>query len=196
MRSFVMIIAIGLCSFFTSNALAGDKESGDLKIGTSAPIFFMATYNPVASGTKRVFLDKLVGEKAQSKNKLLLLSFFEIDCKPCKKELPFWQKLHNKYKDQGLAVVVVNCDHVKEKISQAKSYVEKSGFTFPVLKDRFQALQRRYHIRSFPTTFFIDSKGKISNVRVGYNEQKRPFPLEKLQKLLGVRNESMDAPSP
>lgn len=197
MRSLVLTIAMGLCScVFVSTAMAGDKESGDLKIGTPAPNFFMATYNPVASGTKRVFLDKLVGEKAEGKNKLLLLSFFEIDCKPCKKELPFLQKLYSKYKDQGLAVVVVNCDHVNEKIARAKSYVEKSGFTFPVLKDRFQALQRRYHIRSFPTMFFIDSTGKISKVRVGYNEQKKPFPLEKLQKLLGVKNESMDAPSP
>ncbi len=193
MKSFVMIVALGFSILFAPSLSAGDLQ--DLEVGSDAPNFFMGTYNPELSGMKRVFLDKLVGPKATDKKKLLLLSFFEIDCKPCKKELPFLQKLYSKYKDSGLAVVVVNCDHEKEKISQAIEYIKKSGYTFPVLKDRFQALQRRYHIRSFPTMFFIDSQGKVLDVRVGYNEEKRPFPLEKLQKLLGLGTQPSSIPS-
>ncbi len=196
MKFITVFVTLGLLCLFMPVVHAGQQESQELQLGTAAPIFFMGTYNPVASGMKRVFLDKLVGDNVKNSKKLVLLSFFEIDCKPCKKELPFLQKLYDKYKDKGLAVVVVNCDHNKEKIQQAKDFIKKSGFTFPVLKDRFQALQRRYHIRSFPTMFFIDAQGKIANVRIGYNEEKRPFPMEKLHKLLGIKSGPADSPSP
>jgi thiol-disulfide isomerase/thioredoxin len=168
-----------------TSAAEAPKTSG-LKPGSVAPNFFINTYNPEKCGKKRIFLDKLVGHKASPEKKIVLLSFFNIDCKPCRKELPFLQKLHDRYQSSGLSVVVVNCDNKKEKIAQVMDYINESGFTFPVLKDRFQALQRRYAIASFPTMYFLDKKGVITNVRVGYNEENMPFPLEKLQKSLGV----------
>lgn len=172
---------------------AGHARAGQPEVGHKAPFFFMSTYNPEASGTKRVFLDRLVGPEAEKSRKVLLLSFFNIDCKPCRKELPFLQKLYDRYADQGLGVLAVNCDHRKEKIEEVKSYVKKERFSFPVLKDRFQALQRRYGVGSFPTMFFIDDQATITKVRVGYNEEKMPFPLAELQRILGVPRETIDA---
>jgi thiol-disulfide isomerase/thioredoxin len=169
------------------------EEAAGLKPGTAAPVFFMDTYNPEASGTRRVFLDKLVGPATQSPRKLVLLSFFNIDCKPCRKELPFLQRLHARYADAGLAVVVVNCDGKPEKIEELLAYLKASAFTFPVLKDRFQALQRRYAVSSFPTMYFLDGQGLVQEVRVGYNEDKNPFPLATLQQRLGVPVEALPA---
>ncbi len=174
-----------------ATAAAGEKKP--LAVGTKAPNFFIPTYNPKASGKKRVYLDKLVGDKAVEKKKLLLVSFFNIDCKPCRKELPFLQKLHTRYAKDGLGVVVVNCDFKKDKIDQVIKYVQEQGFTYPVLKDRFQALQRRYSIGSFPTMYILDSQGVIVDVRVGYNEEKKPFPLADVQKRLGVKVEPLGA---
>ena len=172
-----------------SAAMAADYGS---KVGERAQNFFLQTYNPEKSGTKKVFLDKLVGSKVKEPKKVLLLSFFNIDCKPCRKELPFLDKLYKRYKDQGLQVVVINCDSKKDKIAQVIKYVvEEEAFSFPVLKDRFQALQRRYRIGSFPTTFIIDAEGLIVDVRVGYNEESKPFPLAELQKRLGVKEEPL-----
>lgn len=177
-----------------STAAAGEKKP--LAVGTQAPNFFIPTYNPKASGKKRVYLDKLVGDKAVEKKKLLLVSFFNIDCKPCRKELPFLQRLYARYENDGLGVLVVNCDFKKDKIEQVIKYVQEQGFTYPVLKDRFQALQRRYSIASFPTMYILDSQGLIVDVRVGYNEEKKPFPLAEVQKRLGVKQEPLgDSPA-
>lgn len=164
-------------------------RAGEAKVGEKAPFFFMSTYNPEASGARRVFLDRLVGPKTEQPKKLLLVSFFNIDCKPCRKELPFLQLLHRRYADEGLGVLAVNCDHRPEKIEEVEAYVKKQGFTFPVLKDRFQALQRRYGVESFPTMYFIDAGATITSVRVGYNEKKMPFPLAEVQRTLGVAQE-------
>ena len=179
-------LALGLSLILGAASMGRAAENKGLKIGTKAPNFFINTYNPKASAIKRIFLDKLVGDKAENKQKLVILSFFNIDCKPCRKELPFLQKLHDRYKAEGLAVVVINCDYKKDKIAQMIEYVTESKFSFPVLKDRFQALQRRYGIGSFPTMYMLDGHGLIVDVRVGYNEEKKPFPLADVQKRLGV----------
>jgi thiol-disulfide isomerase/thioredoxin len=186
----VVLVAGGLALAGPGRAAAAERPP--LAEGTKAPNFFVKTYNPQACGAKRVFLDKLVGERAGAgRKKLVILSFFNIDCKPCRKELPFLQRLHERYRDEGLAVVVVNCDYKQDKIAQVEKYVTEAGFTFPVLKDRFQALQRRYSIGKFPTMYILDPAGLIVDVRVGYNEKKKPFPLADLQRRLGVAQQSL-----
>jgi peroxiredoxin len=166
--------------------------AGEAKLGGPAPFFFIAAYNPERCGSKLVFLDRLVGKKAQeAKNakKVLLITFFNVDCKPCRKELPYLQKLYERYEKRGLGVLAINTDYRKEKIAELLDFVKKSGLTFPVLKDRFQALQRRYGVESYPTMFILDEQGTIQDIRIGYNEEKMPFPLAKVQRQLGVEVE-------
>jgi peroxiredoxin len=173
-------------------ALAGWATAGEAKLDGPAPFFFVATYNPERCGIKLVFLDRLVGRKAlEAKNakKVLLITFFNIDCKPCRKELPFLQKLYERYGQDGLGILAINTDYRKEKVAELREFVKKSGFTFPVLKDRFQALQRRYGVESFPTMFILNEQGDIKDIRVGYNEKKMPFPLADVQRRLGVEAE-------
>ena len=62
------------------------------------------------------------------------------------------------------------------------------------MKDRFLALQRRYSVESFPTMFIINSSGVIVDIRVGYNEEKMPFPLADVQRKLGVTVEPLNKP--
>jgi len=171
---------------FLALGAAAAEEAQGLKVGVAAPVFFMDTYNPETSGVRRVFLDKLVGPTAEGAKKVVLLSFFNIDCKPCRRELPYLQRLHARYGGEGLGVLVVNCDGKPEKIEELLAYLKTAGFTFPVLRDRFQALQRRYAVASFPTMYFLDGQGVVQLVRVGYNEEKNPFPLADLQQRLGV----------
>ena len=42
-----------------------------------------------------------------------------------------------------------------------KAFLDKNGYSFPVVMDETGAVFAQYGIRSFPTTFMIDSKGKI-----------------------------------
>ncbi|MFC1655169.1 TlpA disulfide reductase family protein [Myxococcota bacterium] len=173
-------------------AAAGASGAGEAKLDGPAPFFFVAAYNAESCGTKLVFLDRLVGKKAleaKTCKKVLLITFFNIDCQPCRKELPFLQKLYERYQKDGLGILAVNTDYRKEKVTELLEFVKKSGFTFPVLKDRFQALQRRYGVESFPTMFILDEQGTIKTIRVGYNEEKMPFPLAEVQRRLGVKEE-------
>ena len=188
MRFRGLIAMTALCSF----ALSGLAVAGEAKKGGPAPFFFMSSYNPDSCGMKRVFLDRLVGEKAKPATKVLLITFFDVDCKPCRKELPFLQRLYRRYKDKGLMILAVNCDYLPEKMAQIKKFIADAGIGFPVLKDRLNALRRRYGVSNFPTMFIVDSRGTIVDIRVGYNEKKMPFPLASVQRMLGVAEEPVE----
>jgi len=168
----------------------GSAKAEELKVADKAPDFFLPVYNPEKSGMDRFFLEQEVGPTAKNPKKVLLLSFFNIDCAPCRKELPYLQSVYDRYRKDGLAITVVNCDSDKEKIAEVVRYLAEAKFTFPVLKDRFQLLQRKYAVESFPTLFILDKDQRIVNIRVGYNERGMPFPLALIQKLLGVPADS------
>ena len=90
-------------------------------------------------------------------------------CGPCKREMPIFQQLHDKYKDDGLTILAISVDRGKT-IKDVRPYIEKSGFTFPVAlvtKDVFKKFEPP---QSIPTTYVIDRKGKIRNKIVGIHD--------------------------
>jgi len=115
-----------------------------------------------------------VGSEATESKKLLVVSFFANYCKPCKKELPFLNKLYEKYKDKGLLILAVNTDSDKEEINKVIEFINENKLSFPVLKDSYNLIAQRYQIELFPSMFLIDSTGKIVDVTIGYdsNEEK------------------------
>ena len=62
----------------------------------------------------------------------LLLSFWNLACEPCKKEMKELDKLHLKYEKQGFDVVSINIDNTRS-MSKVKSYVKSQKYVFSVL---------------------------------------------------------------
>ncbi len=79
-------------------------------------------------------------------------------------ELPLLQQTQEKYAAQGLALVAVDCG---EKAPTVQSVVTSKGLTFQVLLDGDTATAKKFAIPGYPTTFFIDKTGQITDVRVG-----------------------------
>jgi len=115
-------------------------------------------------------ISDFVGIDANQKKKLLILTFYANYCKPCKRELPFLNTLYRKYKDKGLMIIAVNTDKDKDEIEEVKKFIKENNLEFPVLRDSFNIISRRYSIENFPTMFLIKSDGKIIKVTVGYDD--------------------------
>jgi thiol-disulfide isomerase/thioredoxin len=137
------------------------------------------------------------------RGKVVILSFWKIDCAPCAAEKPILQRLHNKYAPRGLEIVAVNLfdDH-----SRVKSYARKGGygFTFCYDADRRFSVQKQslgggvpttfvvngkseaiYEVPGVPTSYLIDRKGQVVGNAVGMvNWEEQPF-IELLESLLG-----------
>ncbi len=66
-------------------------------------LFFMAA-RPVVAGEELDIKDWL----SRPGVKLVAVEFYASWCGPCKKAVPQWKALHEKYRDQGLRLVVVS----------------------------------------------------------------------------------------
>jgi len=172
---------------------AADIDPDLPKTGDSVLNFRLRALNPDMNG-QFVGIDTLVGsDRDDDKSKLLVLSFMASYCKPCKKEMPYLQKLYAKYKDKGLRVLMVAVDTDEAGQATVAELVKTNGVTFPVLKDIGGLTSRRYlgQRTPLPSMFIVGADGNIQSVKRGYNEQASLALLTEVQKALGVPPEEI-----
>ncbi len=102
--------------------------------------------------------------KENLKGKVVLLDFWATWCGPCIQASPLMQKLHAKYAKKGLTVVGVN---VSDAPGAAAKYKQKHkyGYTFTTGGEE---LQRKMGVTGIPAFIFIDKKGVVSKVQIGF----------------------------
>lgn len=96
------------------------------------------------------------------------------------------QRVHDTWKDQGVAVLAISIDGGGEKV--VKSHITEHGFTFPTLIDQRMEVARQFGVRGVPFTFVINREGQIVARVLGPFDLGTPAFAEYIQALL--------APSP
>lgn len=100
------------------------------------------------------------------RGKTIFLNFWATWCPPCKAEMPDIQKLYEKSSTEGEDAVIVlgvAAPNMGQEGSEEEiaAFMEKKGYTYPVLMDTEGELFASYGIMSFPTTFMIDRDGNV-----------------------------------
>ena len=104
---------------------------------------------------------------ASYKGKVVLLSFWAVGCPPCREEIPHLLELYEKYKDQGVVVLGVNC--WDEPLRTVREYVEDQKITFPILLNGSRVAQK-YRVMVVPSLFWIDRQGHVVGHHAGFHE--------------------------
>ncbi len=99
------------------------------------------------------------------KGKVVFLNFWATWCPPCKREIPGFINLINKYGKDGFIVLGVAVD--PREFEKVKPYAERIGINYPVVYDKKGVSQLYGGIRSIPTTFVINRQGKVLGQIVG-----------------------------
>jgi len=100
---------------------------------------------------------------SQFRGKPVILNFWSIDCAPCKKEMPIFQKLVEATKGE-IEVVAVNIGDSRKDVEE---YVNANGFTFTILLDEDGRVSDLFNVMAFPVTYIIDQDGIIQNHHTG-----------------------------
>lgn len=131
------------------------KEQTDLlALGSLAPDWSLYA----ADGKK--------GSLTEMKGKVVILDFFFIGCGGCMLSLRPLNKIHEKYENRSVAIMsMTERDSKKSILEFEKNYhIEYPGYI-----DAADVVNA-YHVRGFPTFYFIDKEGRIADAFVGYSD--------------------------
>ena len=93
----------------------------------------------------------------------VVLNFWATWCPPCRAELPELQAASQRYAGQ---VAIVGVDQAEPAVG-VQAFAAQLGLTYALPLDEQATVSRLYHVRSLPTTFFIDRSGVIRQIQIG-----------------------------
>jgi peroxiredoxin/outer membrane protein assembly factor BamB len=102
---------------------------------------------------------------SQLRGKRVVLDFWATWCPPCRKEIPHFIQLFNQTSRNDLVIIGIS----DEDAATLRSFIAKNGMNYPVASAK--NLPPPYSgLQYIPTTFFIDRKGVIQTIAVGYHD--------------------------
>ena len=99
------------------------------------------------------------------RGKVVLIDFWATWCRPCRMEIPHFIELREELHGEGFEIIGVSVDR---KPGVVKPFAEEWKINYPVVVDAGAVSTAYGGIRSSPTAFLVDRKGKIIDTFVGY----------------------------
>ncbi len=170
MRSWAKVGALALLVAAVGAGVCRRPSAGPLvSEGATAPAFRLAT---------------LAGDALDSQALLsgpVVLNFWATWCAPCVEELPSLERLHRALGPEGLRVVALSQD---DDPVELRRFVARHGLTLAVARDAGHAVASAYGVEGLPTTFVIESGGRVRGAYVGVAEWDTPGALRHMRRLL------------
>lgn len=164
--------------FFRLN-LTGAPEAAELdhpSVGRSAPPYEMLNLGENLPYTSHDMIGKVV-----------LLNFWATWCGPCVSEMPEYEALWKRYKDDPrFRFAAVNCE-VDKNADAVKQFAKEHNWSFPVYTDLQGISQQLFGVEYFPTTILIDRNTIVRFYHIGMPEGGLATVEEKVKEALRVK---------
>lgn len=108
-------------------------------------------------------------EEFYKEKPLTLVNVWGTFCGPCKEEMPDLAKLYDEYKDKMnfLGVVVDTNVNMDTNVEEAQQIIKDSGVNYKNIMPNPTTEDTLVNITAMPTTFFVNSEGKVLGGFVG-----------------------------
>ncbi|MDP8205614.1 MAG: TlpA disulfide reductase family protein [Candidatus Electryonea clarkiae] len=166
---FILIIILTLAGCKKNNENEIDKPKQSTEDSASETLTTLELI-PVTS-------DELFTIITQTNSKAVILNIWATWCQPCREEFPDLLQVYDKYKDQGLNLLLVSADFQSNK-AEAMEFLSSQGVTFQsYLKNEndqkfIDALHPSWS-GALPATFTFDSEGKLINFHEGKTSKEK-----------------------
>ncbi|MBI4343116.1 MAG: TlpA family protein disulfide reductase [Candidatus Omnitrophica bacterium] len=101
---------------------------------------------------------------SELRGRVIVMEFWATWCGPCRFSLPSLEVMHKRYRDRGVAILLLNQD---EPADAVRKWLGKR-FTAPILLDAGSEVARRYNVQAIPRLFVINREGRVVYEHAGY----------------------------
>ena len=153
----VGLAAAGLASGYVFNQWQHDQKLAATKV-TGNTSTAVSTIRPLF---KLKDLEDKVRDVKEWDGKVLMINFWATWCPPCRREMPAFIELQEKYKDKGFTIVGIALDEKQAVID----FTDPMGMNYPILMAEQEGivLSKAYgnNLGVLPYTVIVDRKGNI-----------------------------------
>jgi thiol-disulfide isomerase/thioredoxin len=157
LRLVIALVGIGLagCSQHPVSPIETKAAVKAGEIGSRLPDFSMKDLNgrEVSSGDLR--------------GKVVIVDFWATWCQPCKKEMPGYQKLLDRYGPRGLAVVGFKATMMMD-TEDPVLFAQENGVHYPLVVASPSVTDKFGSILGLPTTLIYDRGGILRQKLIGF----------------------------
>jgi len=112
-------------------------------------------------------LDKNIHKLEDYKGKPLIINFWASWCRPCRAELPAFNRAWAKVKDQGIQMLAIN---IGEEPATVYRFIQDFPIDFRILLDPKSDELNNWQMHGLPTTFILNTKGEVVYQAIGERE--------------------------
>ena len=104
---------------------------------------------------------------ADLRGKVVLIDFWATWCQPCKKEMPGYQKLADRYGPRGFALIGFKLDIMAD-TEEPRAFARKLGIRYPLAVATDEIKSKFGGIEGLPTTLIYDRQGILRQKIIGF----------------------------
>jgi thiol-disulfide isomerase/thioredoxin len=104
---------------------------------------------------------------AEFRGEVVLVDFWATWCEPCKREMPGYQKLLDRYGSSGFVVIGLKAN-MMEDAEDPLEFAKKMGVHYPLVSATDELTQRFVNLEGLPTTLLYDRHGVLRKKVVGF----------------------------
>jgi cytochrome c-type biogenesis protein len=145
----------GIIALASGIACSGSAESPRVvEVGQPAP-----AYSAVTATGSRTSTASLAG-------RVVLLNVWATWCAPCRAEIPYLQRLHDRHQKEGLSIIGVSVDALGED-DKISAFAAEMSMTYPIWRDPDERILSDFMAIGVPASYLIDRTGVLRWKRVG-----------------------------
>jgi thiol-disulfide isomerase/thioredoxin len=132
-------------------------------------IFTFSTNSHAGDSIKKITLSELKTVLENNKGKIVILDLWATWCPPCRKEIPGFINLYNKYQGKSVEILSIAFDENGSEV--VPPFIKKIGINYPVYLDGGDIAQA-FDLQAYPITIIYGKDGKVANKHIGFVSEK------------------------